>query len=48
MQVKLIQFHKKYRLYSHLLLQSEEFSDRRNVYAARSMDLCDQQIALRD
>ena len=39
MQVELIRFRKKYRLYSRLLLQSEEFSDRRNVYAAQSMDL---------
>ena len=47
-QVELIQFRKKYRLYSRLLLRSEEFSERHNVYAARSMDLCNRQIALRD
>ena len=41
MRVELIRFHKKYRFYAGLLLRSEEFSDRRNVYAARSMDLCD-------
>ena len=33
MQVELIRFCKKYRLYS----RSEEFSDRRNVCAARSI-----------
>ena len=48
MQVELIRFRKKYRLYSRLFLQSEEFSDQRNVYAARSMDLYDRQIVLRD
>ena len=41
MQVELIQFRQKYLLYSRFLLRREEFSDRCNVYAARSMDLCD-------
>ena len=48
MQVELIRFRKQCRLYSRLLLRSEAFSDRRNVFAARLMDLCDRQIALRD
>ena len=48
MQVELIKFRKKDRLHSRLLLRSEEFSDRRNVYAARSMDLCDRQITMHD
>ena len=48
MQVELIRFSKKYRLYSSLLLRREELADRRNVYVARSLDLCDRQIVLRD
>ena len=41
MEVELIRLRKKYRLSSRFLLQSEEFSDRCNVYAARSIDLRD-------
>ena len=33
MEVELIRFHKKYRLYSRLLLRSEGFRDQRYVYA---------------
>ena len=40
MQVEVIRFRQKYRIYSRSLLQSEEFFDQWNVYAARSMDLC--------
>ena len=45
MQVESIRFRKKI---SPLFMFTLEFSDRRNVYAARSMDLCDQKITMRD
>ena len=48
MQVELIRFRTKCLLYSRLLLRCEDFSDRLNVYAGRSMDLCDRLIVLRN
>ena len=49
MQFELIRFRKKISpLITFTFFRSEEFSDRRNVYAARSTDLCDRQIELRD
>ena len=40
MEVGLIWFHKKYQLYSRLLLRSKEFCDRRDVYAWKCLFPC--------